>query len=313
MTTRCYLLGVCLHPSLAPLFVGLAAAHSVGLETPRECMQRNLSDCLRVAVRWAADDARGPRAAGREVGSDALGPSASASTSCSSSSLDLDGVWSLIAELYERPLEGGDIQRAGASRGGVPRTRRPTVASLSPCSNSSACPLDAPLAEKFDRIKTELNLDPSLRVLVVVQKAQEMLGIQPKGTLIQKVDALLRELVIPDLPRPPAAPAAAVASSSSSSSSTTSLPPPAGAAAVPRGFSDADNWQLLLWAALLCAQDWHRAQTTGSAEAASRYQETTCPTLPLGLTPDPDPNPNPNPEPGPNPNPNPNFNPYPNP
>ena len=44
---------------------------------------------------------------------------------------------------------------------------------------------------------------------------------------------------------------------------------------VPRGFSDADNWQLLLWAALLCAQDWHRAQTTGSVEAASRYQETT--------------------------------------
>ena len=110
-------------------------------------------------MRWAADEAAGPRGAPNP-------------TSTSSS---LDGVWSLLAELYERPLEG-DIQRALAG------------------------------------------------------------------------------------------PAAA--------SSSSSLPP-VGAAAVPRGFSDADNWQLLLWAALLCAQDWHRAQTTGSVEAASRYQEST--------------------------------------
>ena len=66
--------------------------------------------------------------------------------------------------------------------------------------------------------------------------------------------------------RPLEAPAAAAAASSSSTAP--------GCAAVPRGFSDADNWQLLLWAALLCAQDWHQAQITGSVEAASRYQET---------------------------------------
>ena len=117
-------------------------------------------------MRWAADEAAGPTTAGREAGRRPLGPAFTSPTSSS-----LDGVWSLLAELYERPLEG-DIQRALA---------------------------------------------------------------------------------------PPAA-----------ASSSSSL-----LAAVPRGFSDADNWQLLLWAALLCAQDWHRAQTTGSVEAASRYQETT--------------------------------------
>ena len=122
-------------------------------------------------MRWAADDAAGPSTAGREAGRGPLGPAFTSPTSSS-----LDGVWSLLAELYERPLEG-DIQRA---------------------------------------------------------------------------------------------PAPAAAGSSSSSSL-----PPVGVAAVPRGFSDADNWQLLLWAALLCAQDWHRAQTTGSVEAASRYQEST--------------------------------------
>ena len=64
-------------------------------------------------MRWAADEAQGPRAAGREAGRGALGPASSSSFSSPPSS-SLDGVWSLLAELYERPLEG-DIQRALAS------------------------------------------------------------------------------------------------------------------------------------------------------------------------------------------------------
>ena len=151
----------------------------MGFESPREHMQRGLSDCLRAAARWAADDAAGARpAAAASASASAASASASAASPAS-----LDGVWALIAELYERPLEGeGDNQRTLA---------------------------------------------------------------------------------------PPPAP-----SSSSSASSSSFLPPAGAAAALPRGFSEADNWQLLLWAALLCAQDWHRAQTTGSLEAASRYQET---------------------------------------
>ena len=65
-------------------------------------------------MRWAADEAQGPRAAGREAGRGALGPASTSSSSFSSPtspSSSLDGVWSLLAELYERPLEG-DIQRA---------------------------------------------------------------------------------------------------------------------------------------------------------------------------------------------------------
>ena len=66
-------------------------------------------------MRWAADEAQGSSAAGREAGRGALGPASTSSSSSSSSptspSSSLDGVWSLLAELYERPLEG-DIQRA---------------------------------------------------------------------------------------------------------------------------------------------------------------------------------------------------------
>ena len=38
--------------------------------------------------------------------------------------------------------------------------------------------------------------------------------------------------------------------------------------------SDADNWDLLLWAAISCATQWHRMQTTGTPQDAARYQET---------------------------------------
>jgi len=42
--------------------------------------------------------------------------------------------------------------------------------------------------------------------------------------------------------------------------------------AVPVGFSDADNWELLLWAAVTCATQWHRMQTTGAPQDAGHYQ-----------------------------------------
>jgi hypothetical protein len=35
-----------------------------------------------------------------------------------------------------------------------------------------------------------------------------------------------------------------------------------------------DSWDLLLWAAITCAHQWHRMQTTGTAQDASCYQET---------------------------------------
>ena len=41
----------------------------------------------------------------------------------------------------------------------------------------------ATLAEKVERIKKELGLDPSLSLVQAVRAAQEMLGIEPDGPL----------------------------------------------------------------------------------------------------------------------------------
>ena len=60
----------CLHPALAPLFATLADSQSVGLESPRHYIQRNLQSCLASEAQYT------------------------------------DGsLWPLIAELYERPLD----------------------------------------------------------------------------------------------------------------------------------------------------------------------------------------------------------------
>ena len=73
-------------------------------------MQRNLSHCLRVAVGWVTQGgilcATGPEAG--------LGP-----TSASS----LDAVWSLIAELYDRPLEA-PLEAPAAAEVAAPAARR---------------------------------------------------------------------------------------------------------------------------------------------------------------------------------------------
>jgi histone H4 len=66
--------------------------------------------------------------------------------------------------------------------------------------NSSTSPLNASLVEKVERIKKDFRLDPSLKMCVVVQKAQEELGIQAEGTLAQQVDEVLQELVV-DMPK----------------------------------------------------------------------------------------------------------------
>ena len=48
--------------------------------------------------------------------------------------------------------------------------------------------------QKIQRVNTELGLDPDLPIWDAVQKAQEMLGVQPQGTLITQLDDLLRKL-----------------------------------------------------------------------------------------------------------------------
>ena len=63
---------------------------------------------------------------------------------------------------------------------------------------------------------------------------------------------------------------ASLASNSASASSTL----PSAAGAIPPCFSASDNWEVLLWAAIRCASDWHLMQSTASPQAASRYQET---------------------------------------
>ena len=63
-----------------------------------------------------------------------------------------------------------------------------------------------PFMQKIQRIKTELSLDPDLSIRAAVQKAQEMLGVQPQGTLTSQLDDLLRELGDP--PAPPVPPPA---------------------------------------------------------------------------------------------------------
>ena len=58
----------------------------MGFESPREHMQRGLSECLRVAARWAADDAAGARPAAAASASAASAASASASAASASAS-----------------------------------------------------------------------------------------------------------------------------------------------------------------------------------------------------------------------------------
>ena len=48
--------------------------------------------------------------------------------------------------------------------------------------------------QKIQRVTTELGLDPHLSIWAAVQKAQEILGVQPQGTLIPQLDDLLRKL-----------------------------------------------------------------------------------------------------------------------
>ena len=57
--------------------------------------------------------------------------------------------------------------------------------------------------------------------------------------------------------------------SSSSSAAPSSAP-------IPDGFSQADNWELLLWAVITCATDWHRVQSAANftTAEASRYHES---------------------------------------
>jgi hypothetical protein len=43
---------------------------------------------------------------------------------------------------------------------------------------------------------------------------------------------------------------------------------------IPAGLSDADNWELLIWAAITCAKHWFLMQATSNPQHASRYQET---------------------------------------
>ena len=43
---------------------------------------------------------------------------------------------------------------------------------------------------------------------------------------------------------------------------------------IPSGLSDADNWELLMWAAITCAREWFLMQATSNPQHASRYQET---------------------------------------
>ena len=57
--------------------------------------------------------------------------------------------------------------------------------------------------QKVQRIKTELGLDPRLSIWAAVQKAQEMLGVHPQGTLISQLDDLLRKLGDPPARRVP--------------------------------------------------------------------------------------------------------------
>lgn len=48
-----------------------------------------------------------------------------------------------------------------------------------------------------------------------------------------------------------------------------------GSPAIPSGLSDADNWELLMWAAITCAKQYYLAQVaTSSPQHAFRYQET---------------------------------------
>ena len=132
----------CLHPAMVPLLASIAERQSVGLETPRDFIQRHFKACLR---RSAADSEMGVGVASDSVdGGSEL-------------------VWSLISELYERPLDTSVASSAASS----------------------------------------------------------------------DVDSL----------------------------------------GVPACFTTTDHWEVLLWAAITCATEWHLMQS-GSAHGASRYLET---------------------------------------
>jgi len=171
---------VCLHPELAERFAAIAHKQNVGLESPRDHVQRSLGECLRVAHReaqrfalaldlhWAELRGLSHPAAQSNVAPDPL-----------------EAVWALVAELYERPLD-------------------------------------------------------------------------------------------PSLPPPPYAAALQMQSPPSASEPA---PATAGAAAatpgsIPHGFSESDNWEVLLFGVIACAKAWCRMQTSGTAEDASRYRST---------------------------------------
>ena len=71
-------------------------------------------------------------------------------------------------------------------------------------------------------------------------------------------------------------PLASVVANSFFSSSPSANMPDDGvpAATIPPDLSEADHWELLLWAAIKCATQWHRMQSTGLPHDASQYQET---------------------------------------
>ena len=138
-------------------------------------------------------------------------------------------------------------------------------------------------------------LHPTLVPLFVPVADRQSVGLETPCARVQRTFKRSLRLAVGDaitpLPAPSAAAAAGVASGVDDSNDgldvvwalvsevyerpmVSEASAQDGETVIPSGLSDADHWELLMWAAITCAKQWIRMQATGNPCHGSRYQET---------------------------------------